>query len=415
MFDLDKWSEIFQTLSRNKSRSLLTAFGIFWGVFMLVLLMGGAKGMRAMMESNYDGFAQNSIFFAAETTSKPYAGFRTGRTWALDEDDIAALHKQIPDADVITPCVSEWDNAKYRDKTTSVSLKGIRPDYARVENPKMARGRYLEDSDLRDYRKVCVIGKEVATKLFPDTPDPVGRYIEVMGVYYQVVGVSALESSVGIGGGPAKTSVFVPFTTLQRLLNRGRKLDFIAVTARPGHSVTALQPHIERTVKERHHVAPDDTRALFLFNCEAMFQMMQSLFSGIDILVWLIGIGTLISGSIGVSNIMMVVVKERTAEIGVRRAIGARPGNILTQILAESAVLTVVAGLTGIVAAVLILAAADAGITASRPEIAPGSFLISFSMAIASAVALSALGMLAGVAPALRALAVKPIDAIRDE
>ena len=207
----------------------------------------------------------------------------------------------------------------------------------------------------------------------------------------------------------------MPYTTLQRLLGSGDHFDMLALTTRPGHTVSSIQRKIELEIKKLHRIDPNDQPALTSINVESMFQMIQSLFDGINILVWMIGIGTLLSGSIGVSNIMMVVVKERTTEIGVRRALGAHPSHILVQILTESAVLTLLAGLTGIVFAVLILAAADSGIGSNFPSLAPGSFLISFSMAIGSALALSALGTVAGVAPALRALAIKPVDAMRDE
>ena len=414
MFDIDKWREIFQTLLRNKSRSLLTAFGIFWGVFMLVLLMGGAKGMKAMMQSNFDGFAQNAYCAAAQKTTKPYDGLASDRTWSFEVADIDRLRRQIPEAQVVTPVIFNWTKFKCGNRSSQASVKGVRADYAEVENPKLSHGRYIQESDLRDYRKVCVLGQKVAAELFPDVDNPVGKYIEMDGIYLQVVGVSSLTSNSGIGGSPSR-SVYLPFTTVQRLMQYGNRFDMLALTTRPGHTVTSIQQKIELEVKKLHRIDPNDQQALTSINVESMFQMIQSLFDGINILVWMIGIGTLLSGSIGVSNIMMVVVKERTTEIGVRRALGAHPSHILVQILTESAVLTLLAGLTGIVFAVLILVVAETGIGSNFPSLASGSFLISFSMALGSAFALSALGGLAGVAPALRALAIKPIDAIRDE
>lgn len=414
MFDLDKWSEIFRTLLRNKSRSLLTAFGIFWGVFMLVLLMGGANGFKDLMNRNFDGFAQNSYIAFPNNTSKPYKGFRTNRPWSLETTDVARVKSRIRGADVVTPLVLYWGTYKYKDKEAYGMLKGVRPEYAQIENPKISSGRFLQDADLSAYRKVCVIGHEVKDKLFPDGSDPIGKFISLRGVYYQVVGVSSNESNMSVGGSSGR-SVLVPFSTLQRLENLGREIDMLALTAQPGYTISDIQPQVERLLKEIHAVAPDDKKALTSVNVETLFQMVQSLFNAINTLVWLIGIGTLVSGIIGVSNIMMVVVKERTTEIGIRRAIGARPANILSQILAESAVLTVAAGLSGIVLAVLILAGVEAGITAAMPDSAPPDFQISFGMAIGAAGILSILGTTAGIAPALRALAVKPIDAIRDE
>ncbi|MDO5074321.1 MAG: ABC transporter permease [Bacteroidales bacterium] len=415
MFDLDKWGEIFQALTRNKARSLLTAFGIFWGTFMLVLLMGGSKGLKAMMQSNFDGFAQNSYMAYPELTTKAYGGFQVGRQWNFEKKDLKLLRRHLPEADVITPLHMQWgQNTEFRDRKMSCTIKGVAPEYADIENPKLSQGRYIQDIDLQNHRKVCVIGKRVAKELFPNGENPLGKFIKIANVYYQVLGVSQLDNKIGIGGGTSK-AIYIPLTTFQRINNTGDDIGSIAITMRPGSSVNAVQPIIERLLKKTHRVHPDDEQALMSFNMEAMFQMVQSLFDGINILVWLIGIGTLISGSIGVSNIMMVVVKERTTEIGIRRAIGAHPSHILSQILSESAVITIMAGLSGIFFAVLVLAGIEFLVATGMADLETPNFQISFSLAIASAFALSLLGTAAGIAPALRALSIKPIDAIRDE
>lgn len=415
MFDLDKWNEILQAITRNKSRSVLTAFGIFWGIFMLVLLMGGAKGVRSMMESNFDGFAQNSYMAFTRPTTKPFGGFQVGREWNLEQKDLATIRREVPDADVVTGLITYWGASyKYRDKQHSGTLKGVSPEYAAIENPKVAKGRYIQSADVANYRKVCILGKRVAATLFPNDANPIGKYVDINGVYFQVVGISESVSKMGVGGS-SENQVFVPFSTMQRLYNRGTHFDIVAITAKPEVSVSQLQPQVETILKREHRVAPDDNRSLDGVNFEAMFQMVKSLFEGINILVWLVGIGTLLSGSIGVSNIMMVVVKERTTEIGIRRAIGARPTSVLSQILTESMVLTILAGLSGIVFAVLILAGVETIVRQQGDEFARAQFQISFGMAIGAAFVLSLLGTAAGIAPALRALSIKPIDAIRDE
>lgn len=414
MFDLDKWSEIFQTLLRNKSRTFLTAFGIFWGIFMLVFLMGGSKGFQEMIARNFDGFAQKSLIVFARNTSRPYKGFQTGRQWSLENRDIPMIRQRVKGIEVITPMIMSWGKSKYSDKTYEVNTKGVYADYQLVENPKLSLGRYIQSSDIKDYRKVCVIGKKVATNLFPNGTNPIGKYIEVDKVYYQVVGVSSNESNRSIGGSSAST-VLVPFTTMQRLQNVGTKFDLMCVTGQPGHTMTEMLPQIEALLKEQHSIHPDDKKAVVVINVEAMYQMIDSLFTAISTLVWMIGIGTLLSGAIGVSNIMMVVVKERTTEIGIRRAIGAKPIDILSQILSESVVITIMAGMSGIVFAVLVLAGIEMGVGMMNPDSTPPSFQITFNMAILAAVALSLLGSTSGIAPALRALAIKPIEAIRDE
>lgn len=415
MFDLDKWSEIFQTLLRNKSRTFLTAFGIFWGIFMLVLLMGGSKGFQEMIARNFDGFAQKSYVVWAQNTSLPYKGFQRGRSWSFENKDINRVRTRIEGIEVATPMLQRWGlSAKYKEKKFNVVVKGVHSDYDQVENPKLMSGRFIQTSDVNDFRKVCVIGKEVATNIFPDDKNPVGKFIELGGIYYQVVGISSNDSNMSIGG-PSRRSVLIPFTTYQRLYNIGTTFDLLAVTGKDGYTMTELQPKIEALLKELHSVHPDDNKAVMGINIEAMYQMTDSLFNAIRILVWMIGIGTLLSGAIGVSNIMMVVVKERTTEIGIRRAIGAKPSDILSQILSESVVITIMAGLSGIVFAVLILVGLEAGMAMSNPDSVPPNFQITFGMALVAGAALSFLGITAGIAPALRALAIKPIEAIRDE
>lgn len=412
VFDLDQWDEILQTVTRNKSRSLLTAFGIFWGIFMLVFLMGGGEGLKRFMSSNFAGLAQNSCFLMPNATSKAYKGFQSGRQWELENADVERIRRAVPQVETVTPMVAQWGvTMKNGDNQMSGTLKGVKADYALIEDPHLTYGRFLTATDERDRRKVCVIGKRVHEELFPGTDNPCGRFVCIDGVYYQVVGVSKMSSNVGVMG-PAEQSVMVPFRTMQHLYGLGNSVQSIGFTARRGHTVTALQPEVERVVRQAHLLAPDDGQALFVFNMEMMFQMIDSLFRGIEALVWLIGLGTLLSGAVGVSNIMMVTVRERTSEIGIHRAIGARPSSILWQVMAESIVLTVIAGLAGITFAVALLSGVEHIVAAQGETI---SFQVSFGLALGAAAALAVLGGLAGLAPSMRALSIRPIDAIRDE
>lgn len=412
LFDLDQWSEILQTVTRNKSRSLLTAFGVFWGIFMLVFLMGGGEGLKRFMAQNFAGLAQNSCFLMPGTTSKAYKGFQSGREWSLKNADVDRIRRAVPAVETVTPMAACWGRTfSYDDQQSRGTLKGVRADYADIEEPHLTHGRFLTDTDERDSRKVCVIGKRVYEELFPDVDNPCGRYVEVDGVYYQVVGVSKMTSNIGIMGS-AEQSVMIPFRTLQRLYHRGDDVQAIGFTARRGTTVTSIQADVERVVRQAHLLAPDDGQALHVFNLETLFQMIDNLFRGIETLVWLIGVGTLLSGAIGVSNIMMVTVRERTGEIGIRRAIGARPSSILWQVMAESIVLTVIAGLAGITFAVALLSGVEHIVAAQGETI---SFQVSFGLALGAAAALAVLGGLAGLAPSMRALSIRPIDAIRDE
>ena len=381
--DIDTCEEILITITRNKTRSLLTAFGVFWGIFMLVALIGGGQGLQDMMQKNFEGFTTNSGFLAAQKTGEAYKGFRKGRWWDLEAIDIERLRSQVKDVEVITPSVARWgSNAIYGDKKYDCSVKGLYPDYLHIESQEMAYGRFINDVDIREARKVCVIGKRVYESLFKPGEDPCGKYVTL------------------------------PFTTMQQTYNLGGQIDVICFTVKRGVKVSDVQPQMEGIIKAAHYIAPNDKQALMYLNAEAMFSMVDNLFTGIHILIWMVGLGTLLAGAIGVSNIMMVTVKERTTEIGIRRAIGARPKDILQQILSESMVLTTIAGMFGISFAVMVLQLVEMGANSDGGD---AHFQVSFGLAVGTCALLIALGMLAGLAPAYRAMAIKPIEAIRDE
>ena len=387
--DLDTCEEILLTITRNKTRSLLTAFGIFWGIFMLIALMGGGHAMQEKMQQQFAGFATNSGFIAAMPTSEPYRGFRKGRHWDLELADIERLREGVPGLDVVTPNTSRWNSkVVFEDKEASCSVKGNMADYVHIETPVMLYGRYLNDIDVRESRKVCVIGKRIYENLFHADEDPCGRSICIDGVYYRVIGVCASSGKINIQGS-AEESVILPFTTMQHTYNLGNKIQIICYTARPGYRVSDLEPEIGRILKAAHYIAPDDRQALMLLNAEAVFTT--------------------------VSNIMMVTVRERTTEIGIRRAIGARPRDILEQILTESLVLTTLAGLAGLTFGVVVLQLAEMGVNGESLPNEYVHFQVSFGAAVGMCVLLAVLGTLAGLAPAYRAMAVKPIDAIREE
>ncbi|MDR0745372.1 MAG: ABC transporter permease [Mediterranea sp.] len=411
--DLDTWEEIFITITRNKTRSLLTAFGVFWGIFMLVALMGGGNGLKGFMVSNFEGFASNSCFVWPQRTGKAYKGFRKGRWWNLEIDDVERLRRNVPGIDVITPTVNYWGKtAVLDDKKSTCIIKGLYPSYDAIEKQRIDRGRFINDIDIHEARKVCVIGSRIYEELFRKGEDPLGRYIRVDGVYYRVIGVNVSEGNIQING-EASESVVIPYTTMQQTYNLGRYIDMVCITAKPGVKVVDLQSEIETVVKRTHLIAPDDKQGVMFLNTEAMFSMVDNLLNGINWLVIIVGIGTLLAGAIGVSNIMMVTVKERTTEIGIRRAIGAHPRDILQQVLSESMALTAIAGLAGVSFAVLVLQAVEIMVNADAAN--PVIFQIGFWTAIGATFLLLTLGMLAGLAPAFRAMAIKPIEAIRDE
>ena len=412
--DLDSYREILDTLTRNKSRSFLTGFGIFWGVFMLVALIGGGKGLKEMLNQNFEGFATNSAMVWAQPTTKAYKGFRKGRLWEMDYKDVERLKQRVPELDVVSPVLfSNGGTAYYGDRKSSVGINGVQPDYQRVIEPKMYYGRFLNDMDIAQHRKVCVIGKKTYKDLFPGGGDPCGKFIRVDSVHYQIVGVDYNTSQGMSFGGEAGTTMLMPITLMQQTYNMGNDVHMIAVTGKKGVVMTDIAPRIRETVARRHTVDPTDEKGVMVFNTEVLFQLLDSLFKGVNFLIWLVGLGTLLAGAIGVSKIMMVTVRERTTEIGIRRAIGATPRNILSQIISESIVLTLVAGMSGILFAVLILQMLEMGNT--EDGIVSAHFQVDFWTAILCALVIAAMGVLAGLAPAARAMAIKPVDAMRDE
>ena len=414
--DIDTYREIVDTITRNKARSFLTGFGVFWGVFMLVALMGGGKGLKEMLEKNFEGFAQNTVVIGAEQTTKPYKGFRKGRWWSMDYKDIDRLKQRVPELEAVVPMIfSRWrgsNTAYYGDQKTQPRIQGTVPEMVNVITPKMYYGRYLNDVDMREQRKVCVIGKKIYKELFKEGGDPCGKKIRVDSTYFEVIGVDYAEGGISFNG-RAEEKITLPITLMQSLFNRGNEVDLIAATGREGVIMSKITDRMRETVARAHFVDPTDEQGALVFNTELLFQMYDNLFKGVNFLIWLVGLGTLLAGAIGVSNIMMVTVRERTTEIVIRRAIGATPRMILSQIISESILLTLVAGMSGILFGVMILQMLELANT--EDGIVNAHFQVSFWTAIFCAFVVSSLGVLAGLAPAARAMSIKPVDAMRDE
>ena len=408
-FDFDTLREIGDSLFRNKRRTILTGFGIFWGLFMLLFLVGGGAGLKQLLSLNFEGFASNTMVIISSNTSKPYKGMKEGRYWQLDRKDVERLKLLMPELDVVAPMVSNWgQTAYYKGRMTSPSIKGISGDYHKVEAPKLKYGRTISDADVKQERKVCVIGKRIYEDLFPEGGDPCGEFIQVGSVFFQVIGVDVSNGNISINGNSSQ-ALQVPYSVAAQLYQRGNNVDIICVTGKKGVKMSSLEPRLRSIMAREHLFDPTDDQAMMVLNTEQVFSIMDNLFRGVNFLIWLVGIGTLLAGAVGVSNIMMVTVRERTVEIGIRRAIGAVPRDILSQIIWESVVLTLAAGSAGIVFSVLILNVVEKIV----PQ--PVTFQITFWTAILAALLLSVLGVLAGLAPALRAMKVKPVDAMRDE
>lgn len=420
MFDLDTWQEIWLTITRNKSRSLLTAFGVFWGVFMLVVMAGFGVGIRHGIMDGVEHFEANSAFFFPGSTSEPYKGFQRGRVWSMDMSDYEAVKHQYADKIKYMSGVmfggSSPNNVVRLDKFGSFSIMGFSPDYNLINPSRILQGRFINDIDIREYRKVCVIGKRILNDLYAPGEEVIGSLLRVNGIYYTVVGVSeAVSKNINVFGDPEEM-INLPFTTLQQAQNQGDKVHCIALAAKPSVNIVELEEDVKMLLKNRNSIAPTDPKAVGSFNAKKIFDIFQALIIGINALIWIVGLGTLLAGVVGVSNIMLVTVRERTQEIGVRRALGASPFTILKQIMSESLVLTFLAGIFGIVLGVGVLAIVSQILAANPSDKMPLSNpQISFGIAIAALMVIVVAGLVAGWLPSKRALQIKAIDALRDE
>lgn len=413
----DLWQEILLTITRNKWRSLMTAFGVFWGILMLIILVGCGIGLNKGMSRNIQGVPSNSIFMGASRTSIPYKGFRKDRRWTMNNDDVAYVRQQLGKKGRYISSIN-WagtHTTSYGSQSGEYQIAGITPAYYYSTPQKILYGRYINDIDLKERRKVCVIGQKVYENLFSDQTDPCGRLIKAGSIYYTIVGVVKATSEMTIGI-DVNQALLLPLPTEQLAYRQHNTVDMLLVTLHDEYDATQEQKQIELWVKERHFIHPDDPSAMWVFNLSEMLGSFQALFLGIGILIWIVGAGTLLAGLIGISNIMLVTVKERTQEIGIRRALGAKPFSILSQIMAESILLTGAAGICGLLLGVWILAAIGNGLDSNPSE---GSMFmapqIPFSVGLIALTILVAGGLLAGWMPARRAMKIKAIEALRDE
>ena len=404
IFDNDLWREILISVSQQKMRSLMTMFGVFWGIFMLILLVGCGFGFGNGIIGQLTSLESNTLFLFPANTTEPYQGYDRDRSWMFKSDDIRLLKGKLAGrVDELMPVNS--------DDTVEVKT-----DYMKVVPQRVIEGRYINQIDVEQHRKVCLLGSQLAKVLFGDE-SPLMKRVTVAGVIHTVVGViKRTNDNIALGGNPTE-AVILPITTEQDVMNRHDEYNFLSITNFPKYPIEDDEEAIVSTIKERHHIAPTDDNALDVFSLKAALSSFLGLELGLNILIWIIGIGTLAAGLIGIANIMIVTIKERTQEIGVRRALGAMPSKIIQQIMMESLTLTLTAGIAGIVAGVWCLYALDifmSGDDGSSMTLIKDP-MISILPTLSALVILVIGGLLAGYYPTKRALKVKAIEALREE
>lgn len=416
-FDIDRWNEIWQTISRNRKRSIMTALGVFWGIFMLIVMLGAGMGLGRLFRAELGDMSTNTLLMQPQETGISYKGMPKGRWWRMDNEDVTAAQKltQVQYASGVF-----WGDAihcSYNERKGDYSLMGYMPDYQRINPQKITFGRFINDVDMSQKRKVCVIGTQIQKDLFPGGEDPTGKVIKVNGAYFTVVGVIRKQSSA-MSFSDLERTLIVPISLAQQMYGKGNQIHMLAIAGHEDTPSKEVETACKQAIYARHLVSPEDEKAVWCMATAEMFDKVMGLFRGIALLTWIVGLGTLLAGIVGVSNIMLVLVKERTQEIGIRRALGAPPSAIISQILSESFVLTFIAGVMGLAAAVGVLSLVDS-IYYQAVTVAQDGFeitwQISFGTGILALLILVSGSLLAGIIPATRALKIKAVDAIREE
>lgn len=421
MFKRDRWDEILESLSANGFRTIMTGFGVFWGIFILVILLAAGNGLSNGVMRAFSGLATNSMFMWSRPTSMPYDGLNKGRRYNFRLGDVEAIKNQVNGLSVVSPRnrLGGWggsNNVQRGMKDGAYDVFGDYPEIIKQQPIEINEGRFINYIDIDNNRKVAVIGVAVATDLYEKDEEVLGSYIKINGVNFQVIGIQKKKETMGQDPEQAKKEIYIPFTTYGQAFNTGDNVGFMAITADDDHSITELKQEVFEVIKRRHRIAPQDNRAVGAFDLYERFNQINGLNITLSAVALFVGILILISGSIGISNIMIIVVKERTKEIGIRRALGASPWTIRTQVLTESVFLTIISGMAGIAFASMIIwisnvlldGVDNVNIMISNPGVGFKEIIIALAILVGS-------GLLAGFIPAQNAISIKPVEALRTE
>ncbi len=418
MIDLDSWQEIFATLRKNRLRTALTGLGVFLGILILMAMIGFGSSLESGVKKSMTGFATNAVFVWGQRTSVPYAGLPMGRRIDYDNKDVAAL-RRLPSVELLAPRnqlggFRGGATAKFRGKTTSAQVSGDHPDFQFVQQPVMKAGRFIDELDITERRKVCVIGTGIYDELFRKGEQPIGQYLEIKGVYFQVIGLFGTRQT-GAQADRTLSTIHIPFSTFQQAFHYGDRVGWFAITGKAGVPAAELERQIRQLLAQNHKISPDDAMAIGSWNAGKEFNKMNSMFSAINLVLGFAGLMTLAASVVGVSNIMLISVRERTKELGVRKALGATPTAIVRMIVSESIVLTMIAGYLGLVMGVAGLEVWNWVLPRLGSDVPLGPAVVGLGTAVAAGVVLVLFGALAGVIPAYHAAKIQPVEALRTE
>jgi putative ABC transport system permease protein len=419
MFNRDRWSEILEVLTKNWFRTVLTAFGVFWGILILMILLAAGKGLENGIRADFDDIATNTMFIWTRNTTKAYKGLPKDRDFNFKLEDVELLRQNFPQLRFISARNQlggfQGNNNVVRGiRTGAYNIYGDYPEFIKQEPMQIVKGRFVNYNDIEENRKVAIIGNGVVRELFEAEETILGSYIKINGVNFKVVGIYKKRTTGG-DGEEGQKQIFVPFTAFSQAFNRADNVGWMAITAEDDTSITSIKEDIVSFLKEKHRVHPQDQRAIGYFDLFEQFNRVESLFGAMRFIAYFVGILVLLSGIIGVSNIMLIVVKERTKEIGIRRALGEQPWSIRLQILLESIFLTCISGMAGISLGALIIYGINALLDMNGPVDMFMSPSVSLGVVLAALGILIFSGLLAGFIPAQSAIRFKPIDALRTE
>jgi len=417
VFERDTWQEIYGTIRKNKLRTVITVIGVTWGVFLFVFLLGMAKGLDNSFRSQFSDFATNTMFVWGQQTSMPNGGFKRGRGIQLTLDDVDILKTQVADIEYIAPrnVTGRWGTPPGQfvrgSKSGAFQIFGDYPTIDKVSKKKIFDGgRFINEEDIKYKRKVCVIGEDIYKQFYDEGEEAVGDYVQVNGIYFRVIGVYK-PTQTGFEG---DDSIFLPFTTFQSIFNQGRNISWMVITAASNRNIVDTEADIKSKLKQIHNVHPNDEQAFGSFNLGEAVAKMNGFLSGMRFITYIVGIATLIAGVIAIGNVLLITVKERTREIGVRRALGATPSEVRGQIMLESIVLTFFAGLIGFVFGTLVLWGINTAVE-GKDDIPIVNPTVDFFAVVGALIAIALLGTLIGLIPAQKAVSIKPIEALREE